>query len=98
MKIKALILMDPMSTINYKKDSSLAIALAIQRKGWALSYMEASDLYWEKGLVSGHIAPLEVQLNPQNWYHLGPKNHTHSTNTMLFFYAKTLLLMKNFCI
>lgn len=71
MTLKVGIVMDPISAINYKKDSSLAMLWAAQRKGWSLWYMEQSDLFSRDGVVQAHMAPLTVEMNPDNYYQLG---------------------------
>jgi glutathione synthase len=64
------IVMDPISAINIKKDSSFAMLLAAQAKGWSLFYMEQDDLYLKDGVVSATMQPLTVQEDPTNWYQL----------------------------
>ena len=71
MSIKLGILMDPIDTINFKKDSSLAMLWAAQRKGWELFYFEQSDLYSRDGVVSARMAPITVAMNPQSWFERG---------------------------
>ncbi|MBP5143673.1 response regulator [Pseudomonas chlororaphis] len=41
-----------MASISYKKDSSLAMLLAAQERGWTLFYMEQRDLYQATGGVA----------------------------------------------
>ena len=65
------IVMDPINAIQYKKDSSLAMLLAAQQRGWQLSYMEAQDLYLQDGTAMGSVRPLTVFADPQHWYELG---------------------------
>ena len=38
------VVMDPISAINYKKDTSLALLWAARDRGWRLWYMEQNDL------------------------------------------------------
>lgn len=45
MSVRLGIVMDPIASISYKKDSSLAMLLAAQARGWSLFYMEQQDLY-----------------------------------------------------
>ncbi len=71
MSIKLGIVMDPISSINYKKDSSLAMLLAASNKGWDLFYLEQDDLYQNKGVAMGSIQPLTVKANPEDWFSLG---------------------------
>src|SRR5690606_16301356 len=59
------------SAIHYKKDSSLAMLLAAQQRGWELNYMEPQDLYLQDGQAMAGIRPLEVFADPQCWYQLG---------------------------
>jgi glutathione synthase len=68
MSIKLGIVMDPIDDINYKKDSSLAMLWAAQQKGWALFYMEQSDLYSRDGDVRARMAPISVDMNPDKWF------------------------------
>ena len=42
--IKLGIVMDPIANINIKKDSSFAMLLEAQRRGYELHYMEMGDL------------------------------------------------------
>ncbi len=70
MAIKLGVVMDPIGTINYKKDSTLAMLLAAQQRGWELHYMEQSDLFLEDSHCHAHMARLEVRADPQDWYTL----------------------------
>lgn len=66
------IVMDPIQAIHYKKDSSLAMLLAAQQRGWHLHYLEPRDLYLDKGRAMGVMSPLQVFADPQHWFDLGP--------------------------
>ena len=59
MSIKLAVVMDPISDIAYKKDTSLALLNAAQQRGCELWYMEQSDLYIENGVAMGRMAPLQ---------------------------------------
>jgi len=63
--------MDPISAINIKKDSSFAMLLAAQAKGWKLQYMEQQDLYLSQGKVMASMRDLQVNDDAENWYQLG---------------------------
>ncbi|PCJ29937.1 MAG: glutathione synthase [Gammaproteobacteria bacterium] len=71
MSIRIGIVMDPISTITVKKDSSFAMLLAAQAKGWSLFYMEQSDLFLARGQASAEMKPLSVVDDPHDWYQLG---------------------------
>ena len=53
--IKLGIVMDPIANINIKKDSSFAMLLEAQRRGYELHYMEMGDLY----LINGNMTKLQ---------------------------------------
>lgn len=74
MTIKLGIVMDPIASINYKKDSSLAMLLAASQRGWELFYMEQDDLYQNEGTAMGSVQPLSVQADPENWFSLGERS------------------------
>lgn len=65
------IVMDPISAINIKKDSSFAMLLAAQAKGWTIMYMEQQDLYLSQGKVMASMREVSVTEDPLNWYQLG---------------------------
>lgn len=71
MSIKVGIVMDPIADIAYKKDSSLAMLVAAQQRGWELHYMEQSDLYSVNGIAMGSMRPLSVAYDPKDWFSLG---------------------------
>lgn len=71
MTVKVGIVMDPIEDISFKKDSSLAMLWAAQRKGWELWYMEQKDLYLRDGKVLAKMAPLTVDMNPDDFYQRG---------------------------
>ena len=45
MTLKIGVVMDPIATITIKKDTTFAMLLAAQARGWALHYFEQADLY-----------------------------------------------------
>ncbi len=66
------IVMDPIGSINIKKDSSFAMLLAAQQRGWQLRYMELSDLFLLDGSPHARMRSLRVMDDPATWYELGP--------------------------
>lgn len=71
MSIKLGIVMDPINSINIKKDTSFAMLLEAQQRGYELYYMEMSDLYLEQGISYATMRPLEVRQDYSGWYTLG---------------------------
>jgi glutathione synthase len=70
MTVKLGVVMDPISRINYKKDSTLAMLWAAQDRGWTLFYMEPGDLFLQQGVGRARMAQLTVMRDPQNWFAL----------------------------
>jgi glutathione synthase len=65
------VVMDPIGAIAYAKDSTLAMLLAAQQRGYALSYLEQGDLMLRDGIAWGRIRPLTVRADPKGWFSLG---------------------------
>jgi glutathione synthase len=70
MTIKIGIVMDPISDIKIHKDSSFAMLLEAQSRGWELYYLEMQDLYLDNGRCFASSRKLTVQRDPENWYQL----------------------------
>ncbi|MFK8332161.1 glutathione synthase [Pseudomonas sp. BJa5] len=70
MSVRLGIVMDPIARISYKKDSSLAMLLAAQERGWSLFYMEQQDLYQGAGVARARMRPLKVFADPEHWFEL----------------------------
>ena len=64
------ILMDPIGGINIKKDSSFAMLLAAQKRGWDIYYMEQKDLFINNDVPMANLQPLKVEENPEHWFTL----------------------------
>lgn len=62
--------MDPIGSINIKKDSSFAMALAAQSRGWQITYIEMDDLYIQEGKAIARGRKLRVDDNPDHWFEL----------------------------
>jgi glutathione synthase len=65
------VLMDPIGAINYAKDSTLALLLAAQARGFELAYLEMQDLLLRDGVPFGRMRALTVKADPQGWFSLG---------------------------
>jgi glutathione synthase len=71
--MRILVVMDPIVSINLKKDSTLAMLWAAARRGHTLGYAEQGNLYIDRGQAFGQIAPLQVFENTADFYRLGEK-------------------------
>lgn len=70
MSVRLGIVMDPIASINFKKDSSLAMLLAAQARGWSLFYMEQQDLYQKANTARAKVRSLKVFDDAERWYEL----------------------------
>ncbi len=68
MTIKLGMVMDPISQINIKKDTSFAMLLEAQARGWELHYIELDDLFLSNGQAYARTRSLEVQRDANQWH------------------------------
>ena len=66
------VVMDPITGINPAKDSSLAMLLEAQRRGYTLWYFEQNDLRLRNGVAQGRARALRVTDSRTAWHELGP--------------------------
>jgi len=62
------VIMDPIAGISVKKDSTLAMLLAAQKRQWDIYYMEMSDLYVQADLPMARTRRLSVADDDRSWY------------------------------
>jgi len=70
MSISLGIVMDPIGAIKVQKDTSLALLLAAQARGWSLYYMEQRDLFLDGGIAKARVRTLNASDDQSNWYEL----------------------------
>lgn len=66
-----LVLMDPIEAIHPEKDTTLALLLEAQRRGYRLLYATQRALAIRDGAAWGRLAPLTVRDNERDWFTLG---------------------------
>ncbi len=71
MRYRLGVIMDPIATITTNKDSTLAMLLEAQARGYALYYMEQDDISMRDGISYGACRTLTVADNKQDWFQLG---------------------------
>jgi glutathione synthase len=69
--IRLLVVMDPIDHIKYPKDTTLALLLTAQQRGYALHYAELADLSLADGVARARTRALTVRADPQDWFALG---------------------------
>ncbi|MBK7543860.1 MAG: glutathione synthase [Candidatus Competibacteraceae bacterium] len=68
MTIKLGVVMDPIATITIKKDTTFAMLLAAQARGWQLHYFEQADLYARGNKAFGRARRLSVKDDKHGWF------------------------------
>lgn len=66
--------MDPISQVNVKKDSSMAMMFEAQKRGYEIYYMEMNDLYLDRGQCRASASVVKVFDDPEYWYELENAN------------------------
>ena len=68
--IKLGIVMDPISKVKVAKDSSMAMMLEAQKRGYEIYYMEMRDLYLDRGQARANTQKIKVYDDTNHWYEL----------------------------
>ena len=67
------VVMDPIDSINFKKDSTLAMMIEAQERNHEIIYMTSNSLFINSGEASAISSRLEVRNNPSDWFSLGDR-------------------------
>ncbi len=70
MTISLGVVMDSIQNITIQKDSTFAMLLEAQRRGWVIWYMEQGDLFLESDRTHSRMQQLQVTDNPSHWHDL----------------------------
>ncbi|MBI1195456.1 MAG: glutathione synthase [Gammaproteobacteria bacterium] len=62
------VVMDPIESIKPAKDTTLAMMLEAQRRGWRIAYMQQRDLYLRDGSVRAHVTEIRVEDSKTSWW------------------------------
>jgi glutathione synthase len=68
MSIKIGFVMDPLTSINSKKDSTFAMMLAAQKSNWEIHTIYQADLYTENEIPRTYSRITQVEDNPEHWF------------------------------
>jgi glutathione synthase len=71
MSMKIGVVMDPIGSINIKKDSTFEMIWQAQLLGWDVEYLEMNDLSIDNGTAFGDARSLTVFQNADHWFDLG---------------------------
>lgn len=72
-RVRLAVVMDPIGSIKQPKDSTLAMLLAAQARGWELNYLELRDVWLRDGDAWGRAAALKVRDDPKDWFSVGER-------------------------
>lgn len=65
------VVMDPIGSINIKKDSTFEMLWQAQQLDWDITYLELNDLFIKEGVAYGHKRPIKVFQDKKKWFELG---------------------------
>jgi glutathione synthase len=63
--------MDPIGSIKPAKDTTLALLLEAQQRGWGISYGRLQDIWLRDGEAYGRLTRLRVADDPTRWFEAG---------------------------
>ncbi len=69
------VVMDPIRSIKLDKDSTFAMLMEAQNRGWRIEYMEQKDLFLRDGVAFGQARHLIVRHDHDRWYQLDRVPH-----------------------
>ena len=96
--VRIAFVMDPIESLNVKKDSTLSMIRSAQSRGWQIQYLESSDLYFKQNQTWGRTRELTLSaafaetLDPaaaqSDWYQLGEVHDTAFADLDVIFMRK----------
>jgi glutathione synthase len=69
--LKLGIVMDPIESIKPWKDSTFAMMLEAQARGWQIHYFTLDDIFLDDGVVSGDYRILTLEDDNRHWFETG---------------------------
>ena len=70
-RLRVAVVMDPIEDIKPAKDTTLAMMLAAQRRGWELAYLELGHMWLRDGVAMARTHAIEVRDDPHDWFTRG---------------------------
>lgn len=71
--LNILVIMDPIETVNYKKDTTLAMMWSAEDRGHSLGYCQIHGLWLDQGQLKVDAQALNVRRDPNDFYTLAEK-------------------------
>jgi glutathione synthase len=69
------VVMDPIEKIKPWKDTTFAMLLEAQRRGWSIVYMTPTDLFIRDGRTFAHVTDLRVNDQRSDWFEKGEQRN-----------------------
>ncbi len=88
MTIKLGVVMDPIGSIHYKKDTTLAMLWEADKRGWEIYYFEQKDLFLKSGVAYGRSRLLKVFQDEKRWFEFGNEQIIPLSNLNLMLMRK----------
>lgn len=67
MTIRLGVVMDPLASIHFKKDSTLAMLWEAEKRGWAIAYLDPLQLSLNSGVPYGFARAMHLTHDESNW-------------------------------
>lgn len=83
------VVMDPIEAISVKKDSTFAMMLAAQQRGWEIHTISMNDMSMLQGEPSARTQTVSVMDDPNHWYQV------HQTQTLPLREFDAILMRKD---
>ena len=64
------VVMDPIESINFKKDSTLAMMLEAQSKNHQIFYIKTNSLFIDSGIAYASSSEIQLRDDPSDWFSL----------------------------
>ena len=72
--MKIAVVMDPISNIDFKKDSTLLLIYEAQKRNHDLFYIESNNLFFDGKEACALSSKIKVKMDQENWFSLEDTN------------------------
>ena len=72
--MKIAVVMDPISNIDFKKDSTLLLIYEAQKRNHDVFYIESNNLFFDGKEACALSAKIKVKMDRENWFSLKDTN------------------------
>ena len=72
--MKIAVVMDPISNIDFKKDSTLLLIYEAQKRNHDVFYIESNNLFFDGKDACALSSKIEVKMDPKSWFSLDEEN------------------------